>query len=229
MSYLSVRNWDHYQHYKNRRPPWIKVYVELLDDLEIRRLPIGTRLLWDQLLLLAARYDNAILKDFEAIANATGIKRELVAKGTEQLLKGRWIKETRSSRTLARRYPSRAPAQSQEAEGSKTKDKGSSEVEGELGNSGATGKPDLHELGQTLENRIAAAPRGSEGRLFEVLPDFDASSAKVLRPLLDKLPVAAIEAVREEVLAAENGKRTTGYAVQILRRMVQERTTKEVA
>jgi hypothetical protein len=29
---IKVKNWDHFQHYKNRRPPWIKLYRELLDD-----------------------------------------------------------------------------------------------------------------------------------------------------------------------------------------------------
>jgi hypothetical protein len=29
---IRVKNWDHFQHYKNRRPPWIKLYRELLDD-----------------------------------------------------------------------------------------------------------------------------------------------------------------------------------------------------
>jgi hypothetical protein len=30
--YLWVPNWRKFQHYRNRRPPWIKTYVELLDD-----------------------------------------------------------------------------------------------------------------------------------------------------------------------------------------------------
>lgn len=31
---LSVKNWKRFQHYKTRRPPWIKFYRELLDDPE---------------------------------------------------------------------------------------------------------------------------------------------------------------------------------------------------
>ena len=33
-----VKNWASYQHYKNRRPPWIKLYRDLLDDIEYHNL-----------------------------------------------------------------------------------------------------------------------------------------------------------------------------------------------
>lgn len=26
--YIRIVNWDRYQHYKNRRPPWIKLYTD---------------------------------------------------------------------------------------------------------------------------------------------------------------------------------------------------------
>jgi len=29
-----IKNWNKFQHFKDRRPPWIKVYRELLDDVE---------------------------------------------------------------------------------------------------------------------------------------------------------------------------------------------------
>lgn len=58
--YLRVRNWEKFQHYKDRRPPWIKFHVELLDDLSLASLPLPTQLLYDRLLLWAARTDNNI-------------------------------------------------------------------------------------------------------------------------------------------------------------------------
>lgn len=30
--YIWINGWEKFQHYKNRRPAWIKFYVELLDD-----------------------------------------------------------------------------------------------------------------------------------------------------------------------------------------------------
>lgn len=34
-----IKNWERFQHYKNRRPPWIKLYRELLDDPQYFALP----------------------------------------------------------------------------------------------------------------------------------------------------------------------------------------------
>ncbi len=106
MSYLAVSKWGEYQHYKSRVPKhqtWIKYHVRLLDDTGIRSLPVPTRLLWDQLLLLAARYGNAIPNDSEALAVLTGIGAEDVANGVATLLKGRWIQETRTPRRSSNR------------------------------------------------------------------------------------------------------------------------------
>ena len=32
MAKISIKNWGKFQHYKNRRPPWIKLYKDLIDD-----------------------------------------------------------------------------------------------------------------------------------------------------------------------------------------------------
>ncbi len=32
MTSLKVKDWAHFQHFKDRRPPWIKLYRDLLDD-----------------------------------------------------------------------------------------------------------------------------------------------------------------------------------------------------
>jgi hypothetical protein len=48
------RNWEKFQHYKNRKPPWIKLHHDLIDDREYQRLPIASRALAPQLWLLAS-------------------------------------------------------------------------------------------------------------------------------------------------------------------------------
>jgi hypothetical protein len=120
VTYLAIRSWRRFQHYHDRRPPWIKVYVEMLDDIELRRLPVTTRLLWDQLLLLAARYDNAIPKENEEIANMTRIPLEAVAKGIETLLEGGWLREVSrkppASKALAKRPRNARPETETERE-----------------------------------------------------------------------------------------------------------------
>jgi len=35
---MQIKNWQQFQHYKNRRPPWIKLYRDLLDDPEWHEL-----------------------------------------------------------------------------------------------------------------------------------------------------------------------------------------------
>lgn len=37
--FLRVKNFDRFQHYKDRTPPWIKLYNDLLDDYDFSCLP----------------------------------------------------------------------------------------------------------------------------------------------------------------------------------------------
>ena len=54
-SVLRVKNWREFQHYTNRRPPWIKFHVTLLDDYEFQCLPLASRALAPMLWLLASQ------------------------------------------------------------------------------------------------------------------------------------------------------------------------------
>jgi hypothetical protein len=60
---LRVRNWTRFQHYKNRRPPWIRLYGELLDNYEYSMLPDASRSHLIGIWLLASRLENAIPND----------------------------------------------------------------------------------------------------------------------------------------------------------------------
>ncbi len=31
---MRIRNWEKFQHFKDRRPPWIKLYRDILDDFD---------------------------------------------------------------------------------------------------------------------------------------------------------------------------------------------------
>lgn len=65
--YIEIVNWERYQHYTKRNPPWIKLYHALLDDIEFMRLPPATRWIAIGLFLLASREENCIPYDLEAI------------------------------------------------------------------------------------------------------------------------------------------------------------------
>lgn len=74
VEYLKVKNFERFQHYKDRSPPWIKLYNDLLDDYEFARLQDASKWLAVGLWLLASRYNNRIPADPEWIGrriNAT--------------------------------------------------------------------------------------------------------------------------------------------------------------
>jgi len=61
MSYV-VKNWKDHQHYKNRRPPWIKLHRTLLDDCNYLRLQPASRALAPLMWLLASEGINGVVE-----------------------------------------------------------------------------------------------------------------------------------------------------------------------
>lgn len=74
MKHFRLRNWDKFQHYKDRNPPWVKLHTELLDNYEFSRLHDASKLLAFCLILLAARSDNKIPHDPEWIQERGSLK-----------------------------------------------------------------------------------------------------------------------------------------------------------
>lgn len=54
MEYLQVKNWSRFQHYKHRKPPWIRLYRDLLDSRDFHALPLASRALAPMIWLLAS-------------------------------------------------------------------------------------------------------------------------------------------------------------------------------
>jgi len=64
-----VKNWAKFQHYKYRKPPWIRLYKEILDDREFMDLPDASRALAPCLWLMASESDNGTIPaDLETIS-----------------------------------------------------------------------------------------------------------------------------------------------------------------
>ena len=63
MEFIRVRNWDKFQHYKKRNPPWVKLYSSVLDDYDYSCLQDASKLLFVLLPLLAAGTNNRIPAD----------------------------------------------------------------------------------------------------------------------------------------------------------------------
>lgn len=68
MRFLAVKNFEEYQHYSDRTPPWIKLYNSLLDDYAFLRLSESAQINLVKLWLLASRHDNRIPNDLVYIS-----------------------------------------------------------------------------------------------------------------------------------------------------------------
>lgn len=84
-SSLRVTTWDEYQHYTDRRPPWIKFHIALLDNYELMQLRAATKWLACGLLLVAATNDNVIPNDSKWIGQRVSLNTNQVAFGLGEL------------------------------------------------------------------------------------------------------------------------------------------------
>lgn len=58
---LTPKNWNEFQHYKDRAPSWIKLHKKLLDDYDFSRLPLASQALAPRLWLLASEYNDGVM------------------------------------------------------------------------------------------------------------------------------------------------------------------------
>lgn len=105
MSYLSVKNWESFQHYKDRDPPWIKLHRKLLDNYDFSRLRDASKahliLIW----LLASQLENKIPNDPTWIKNKLGLTEDINIK--ELIDKGFLVVYQDASKPQAKRSPER--------------------------------------------------------------------------------------------------------------------------
>lgn len=57
---MRIKNWDKYQHYKNRNPSWIKLHYEIMTSEDWSLLPDDGKLLSIVCMLLASRRDGEV-------------------------------------------------------------------------------------------------------------------------------------------------------------------------
>ena len=90
MKGFAVRNWQKFQHYRDRNPPWIKVYTELLDNAEFLALPEASNGLLMACCLLAAKRGNRIPTETKALKVLLGVTGKLYL---AELVAGGWLEE----------------------------------------------------------------------------------------------------------------------------------------
>lgn len=102
---LRVRNWDTFQHYKDRAPLWIKVYGVLLDDADFLALPEAAQGQLLKVWLLASRRDNRIPGDPQILRGLLGVKGRLYLK---ELIEAGFLLEGAPTREREWNYANRA-------------------------------------------------------------------------------------------------------------------------
>lgn len=64
---MKIKNWSKFQHFKDRRPPWIKLYRDILDDIEWHQLdPLASKVL--VMCWLIASEDDGKIPDIKTLA-----------------------------------------------------------------------------------------------------------------------------------------------------------------
>lgn len=74
MEYLTVKNWEQFQHYSDRSPAWIKLHRAILDDYEFCRLSDATKALLMLIWVLASQQNGRIPNDPEYLKNKLSLE-----------------------------------------------------------------------------------------------------------------------------------------------------------
>ena len=115
MQYFGVKNWSRHQHYKDRSPPWIKLYNDLLDDYDFTQLPDVSRAHLIAIWLLASRTNNRLPYDAAWLQTATKSTDPI---NLDRLTEAGFIVlEQDCSKPLATRYQDARPEREGEGEG----------------------------------------------------------------------------------------------------------------
>jgi len=81
---LKPKNWDKFQHYKDRCPPWIKLHREILNDRLFASLPIASKAIAPLLWLLASESKDGA---FDAASDELAFRLHIASKDIELGLK----------------------------------------------------------------------------------------------------------------------------------------------
>jgi len=77
MERIRITNWEEFQHYKDRDPPWIKLHNHLLINYEFRCLQDASKLLLILLWLVRSRLEGDIPADPTYLKEMTGYKAKI--------------------------------------------------------------------------------------------------------------------------------------------------------
>jgi hypothetical protein len=107
--WIWIPNWDDFQHYRDRRPTWIKNYLELLNKDEYLDLTLPQRGLLHGIWMETARRGNGRLRsDIASLSRALGLHEGVRIATRDSLVHAGFI-ELVASKSLATRYQAASP------------------------------------------------------------------------------------------------------------------------
>lgn len=116
---MRVKNWNKFQHFKDRKPPWIKLYRDILDDVNWHELdPVAAKAL--VMIWVIASEDGGELPNNKTLA----FRLRLPEKTTVQLLNklSQWLEQS-DIKPISERYQADTPETETETEREKEGEK----------------------------------------------------------------------------------------------------------
>ena len=124
---MKPKNWDQFQHYKDRCPPWIKLHRDLLNNRDFMMLPLESKALAPMLWLLASEsQDGSFDASIEELMFRLRMSEQDIKKGLKSLIdKGFFVDD---SQMLAECYQVATPETETETERETKKEKKATKV-----------------------------------------------------------------------------------------------------
>lgn len=118
---MKIKNWSKFQHFKDRRPPWIKLYRDILDDIDWHQLdPLSSKVL--VMCWLIASENDGQLPDTKTLAFRLRMSEKQTSDCITKL--SHWL-EQGDITVISERYQDDAPETERETE-KETEKKGNS-------------------------------------------------------------------------------------------------------
>lgn len=109
-----IKGWNKFQHFKDRRPPWIKLYRDILEDPDWHELDGDTAKILVSLWLIASEDIDGHLPDTRRLAFRLRLKETQLKQALTKL--SHWL-ERADINSISNRYQADAPETETETEG----------------------------------------------------------------------------------------------------------------
>ena len=115
MAIYRIKNWGKFQHFKDRRPPWVKLYRDILDDPDWHTLDPSASKVLVMLWLLASEDETqtGTLPDMRKLCFRLRISESILNQSLNKL--SHWVEQVDID-TISPRYRSDAPETETETE-----------------------------------------------------------------------------------------------------------------